>query len=136
MFGLDIAARKDRVVVGAPHDDDNGEWSGSASHGTLAEKITASDPSPAEYFGRIVDVVENIVALGAPCDANENGSFAGSVYLFTIYGEFILKIFAPDGQAGDYFGIDVSIQGNAMVVGAFGDDYIGPRSGTAYLYFI
>ena len=99
------------------------------------KKITAPHGSSGEIFGDSVDVYEEIVAVGAPYD-DENGSNAGAVYLFTTDGDFIEKIISPDGQDFDLFGFDVSIAGNEMVVGAYGDDDNGSASGSAYIYLL
>lgn len=139
-FGGDVAAYGERIVVGADGDDDNGTNTGSAyiftSNGILVEKIKAPDGSSFDNFGYSVDVSENIVAIGARSNDNENGSNAGAVYLFTTEGAFIEKVVAPDGQAGDKFGQDVSVAGNNLLVGAYFDDDNGSASGSAYLYLL
>ena len=44
------------------------------------------------------------------------------------------KITASDGAELDYFGSNVSINGNRCIVGAHGDDDNGSWSGSAYIF--
>jgi uncharacterized repeat protein (TIGR01451 family) len=44
------------------------------------------------------------------------------------------KIFASDSTAGDIYGSAVAIDGNLLIIGAFGDDDNGTNSGSAYIY--
>ena len=44
------------------------------------------------------------------------------------------KLTAGDGAANDWFGNSVSIDGNTMVIGAYGDDDMGSSSGSAYVF--
>ena len=41
---------------------------------------------------------------------------------------------ASDGGMDDWFGEQVAIAGDTIVVGAFGNDDDGPKSGSAYVY--
>ena len=141
-FGNSVAVHGDRIVVGANRDDDNGDSSGSAyiytSDGTLVTKISAPDDdfSALAEFGRSVAISDDIIAVGAFKDTNENGSLSGAVYLFSIDGEYVDKIIAPDGATGDRFGCAVAISGDLLVVGSFQDDDNGNGSGSSYIYFL
>ncbi|EJK44641.1 hypothetical protein THAOC_36804, partial [Thalassiosira oceanica] len=44
------------------------------------------------------------------------------------------KLMAPDGAAGDQFGRSVAIYGDAIVIGAYGDDDNGYSSGSAHVF--
>lgn len=44
------------------------------------------------------------------------------------------KLKADDGAAGDLFGHSVAVSGDTAVIGAFGDDDLGDRSGSAYVF--
>jgi FG-GAP repeat len=44
------------------------------------------------------------------------------------------KLIASDGLYNDYFGLGVSISGDNAVIGAYGDDHKGDRSGSAYIF--
>ena len=48
--------------------------------------------------------------------------------------EEVDKLLASDGAEGDRFGIEVAISGDYAIVGAYGDDYNGYRTGSAYVF--
>ena len=53
------------------------------------------------------------------------------------YGQVMnedIKLLAGDGAAGDFFGRSISIDSGVIAVGAYGDDYNGADSGSAYLF--
>ena len=66
----------------------------------------------------------------------------GSAYVFTraTAGDLasgwtqVAKLMAGDGAALDYFGLSVSIDGDTVVIGAYGDDDDGSSSGSAYVF--
>ena len=73
-FGCSVAIDGNTVVVGSPHDDDAGAWSGSAyvfrttndgaTYGQMA-KLTASDGNIGDYFGWSVAISNGTVVAGA-----------------------------------------------------------------------
>ena len=46
----------------------------------------------------------------------------------------VTQLRASDGEANDWFGRSVAVDGDAMVVGAYGDDVKGVNSGSAYVF--
>ena len=46
----------------------------------------------------------------------------------------LAKLAAGDAATGDNFGISVAIDGNTVVIGAYGDDDAGSSSGSAYVF--
>jgi len=138
-FGWSIAIDDGVVAVGAPADDDNGSSSGSAylfdaSTGAQIAKLLPSDGAEIDQFGRSVAIGNGVVAVGAWGD-DDNGSDSGSAYLFdAITGAQIAKLLPSDGEAGDRFGLDVSIDNGVVAVGAFRNDDNGSSSGSAYLF--
>ena len=46
----------------------------------------------------------------------------------------VAKLTADDGAASDKFGSSVSIDGDTVVIGAYGDDDKGSNSGSAYVF--
>jgi len=145
-FGFSVSISVDRVVVGAPFDDDTGMSSGSAyvyvrntggadSWGQLA-KLTASDAAAEDEFGLSVSISSDTVVAGAHFD-DDVGSNSGSAYTFTVRGcqwVEVAKPVASDAAAFDHFGRSVSISGDMVVVGALRDDDGGMDSGSAYVY--
>jgi hypothetical protein len=46
----------------------------------------------------------------------------------------VAKLLASDGEASDYLGYTVAIDGDTAVVGAYGDDDLGSEAGAAYVF--
>ena len=148
-FGRSVSISGNTLVVGADGNDDNGSSSGSAyvfernqggaGNWGQSKKITASDASAEDYFGYSVSISEDTLVVGALGDDGH----AGSAYVFNrsqsvagwpvIWGQS-KKLTASDGAADDYFGRSVSISGNTLVVGAYGNDDNGSSSGSAYVF--
>ncbi len=170
-FGIAVAVDGDTIVVGAhlenANDDDlndtndvtdsgaayvftkvSGVWSQKA-------KLIASDGAANDKFGNSVAVDGNTIVVGAPYndydddDDGDTDDDEGSAYVFAkVEGggwndaTETAKLTASDGSANDEFGISVAVEGDAVVVGAYQDDYIDPNdssndaadSGAAYVF--
>ncbi len=134
-FGSSVAISGDTVIVGAHHDDDKGNSSGSAyvftRTGTVwgqQDKLTADDGTADDAFGRSVAISGDTVIVGA----HGNGD-NGSAYIFVrdaITWSQQAKLTADDGAALDAFGISVGISGDTVIVGAHNDD----DKGSAYIF--
>ena len=90
-------------------------------------KLLPADNAAGDSLGRSVSVSGNIAVVGASND-DDNGSNSGSVYIFyrhqggvDNWGQ-VAKITASDGQANDFFGGSLSISGDYIIVGAYGED--------------
>lgn len=145
-YAVDISADGNTVVIGAWGDDDNGSNSGSAYIFTRVAgswsqtvKIKSTDLAGGDYFGFSVAInpAGNIIAIGAQRE-DTKGSDAGTIYIFTLTTVGWvqqLKIVAPDGEAGDYFGsgLDLSAAG-ILVAGAYLDDDGASNAGSVYVF--
>ncbi len=103
----------------------------AATLGGWAEqaKLTASEQTTGDYFGRSVAISGDTAVVGAM----EDDSHPGAAYVFTRTGDTWTeqtRLTAFDGTAGDYFGCSVAISGDTVVVGAYGDDGYG----SAYVF--
>lgn len=140
-FGRAVAVSGDLIVIGA--NDPRSRNPGSAfvyrygADGWVREKkLTASDAGEWDQFGRSLSASGKRIAIGAPFDENENGIFAGAVYVFRNDGSDWIeeaKLIASDGARKDQFGYFVAINGKVLVAGARKDDDCGNSSGSAYL---
>jgi hypothetical protein len=121
-FGFSVAISGGFAVVGASHDDDAGNASGSAyvfheeEDGTWLEthKLTASDAAPTDLFGRSVAIHGDLVVVLAG-----SAEPAGAAYVFRAStGEELAKVLP---EAGDWFANDfehqVAINGTTAMVG-------------------
>ncbi len=144
-LGWSIGLSGDTAVIGAPHDDDKGENSGSAYIFTRTgniwsqqAKLTASDGSEGDVFGISASLSGDTVVIGA--DLNEEKGFnAGAAYVFTRSGNTWsqqAKLTASDGAEGDIFGVRVALDGNTALISARrdDDDTMGVDSGSAYIF--
>ena len=133
-FGISVAVGSGRIVVGAPWDDDSGNFSGSAYifdlDGTQLAKITASDGAANDEFGYSVAVGSGRIVVGANRD-EDNGYASGSAYIFDLDGTQLAKITASDSASSDNFGRSVAVGLGRIVVGAVGDDRY---QGSAYIH--
>ncbi len=103
---------------------------------SLASKLLAPDGAADDHFGLPVAVGGGRVIVGSPRD-DDNGPFSGAAYIFRSDGSSWLpeaKLLAPDGTAGDLFGLKVAISGKVAVCGADTDDALGIDSGSVYVF--
>jgi hypothetical protein len=152
-FGHSVAIYGTQVVVGAYLDDTGATDSGSAyvydlSGGTPTVPVaTFNNPGPAtdDYFGHSVAISGTRVVVGAYRD-DTGAQDAGSAYVYDLSSGTptvpVATLNNPDpgdtnyfGLYGDRFGFAVAIAGTRVVVGASGQDSMGPvDGGTAYVY--
>jgi hypothetical protein len=162
-FGLSVDISDKYIVVGARDEDEDvlGEntvdGAGSAyifecdQNGNWFEvqKVAAPFRGLADQFGVSVCVSDNYIGIGA-CTEDENASEedslanAGSTYIFEreVNGSWSLaqKIIASDREGEEYFGNEVCISGNRMIIGAHYEDNnaLGEDSleyaGAAYIF--
>ena len=100
------------------------------------QKLLASDSADGDGFGESVSISGNYAIVGALFD-DDIGETSGSAYIFHYDGTNWIeqqKLLAPDGDALDYFGGSVSIDGDYGIVGASNDDDNGAFSGSAYIF--
>ncbi len=141
VFGRDVDAMGDRIVVGADGADDNGSNSGCIYvydwDGTnwVETKITASDGEADDFFGASVGLGFDKIVVGADSD-DDNGSYSGSAYIYELIdGAWVeTKVIPSDGEADEYFGEDVDVFNDRIIAGAFTDDDNGAFSGSAYIF--
>lgn len=145
-FGSAVDISGDYAIVGAPvqgsvydppqgsvyifHRDTSGDWN-------LQAKLTPPSGSGGDRLGQAVSIDAACALIGAPHDDDE-GADAGSAYIYEkdLSEDWNLnaKVTASDGEATDYFGSSVSIDGDVMIIGSSRDDDTGSSSGSAYVY--
>ena len=138
-FGISVALDGDTLVVGAYGDNDKGSvyvFVRSGSTWSQQQKLVANDGAAGDYFGYSVALDGDTLVVGAYGD-NDKGSYSGSVYVFVRSGTTWSqqqKLVANDGAAQDEFGDSVALDGDTLVVGAYGDDDKGLDSGSVYVF--
>ena len=140
-FGYRIALQDDTAVIGAWGDNDSGNNSGSAyiftrnSNGywTEQQKLTASDGSKKDNFGRQIAIDGDRVIIGAYRD-DDKGDASGSAYIFTRNnGEWSKqqKLIANDGAENGRFGADLALDSGTAMVGSHRDQN---SKGSVYIF--
>lgn len=143
-FGVQVSVSGERMVVGAPGDDDHGSSSGSAyvferqPDGTWGEvqKLVPSDGAPGDLFGLAAAASGDRVVIGAPSD-DDKGDLTGSAYVYERQpnGTWtnVAKLLPNDVHAKDSFGTSVSVSGDRIMAGAVYDDDKGNNAGAVYV---
>ena len=150
-FGSSVSIDGDTLVIGASGLNTyrgaayvfRRNTPGSLTSGwTQVTKLTASDGAANDLFGITLSISGDTVAIGARDDDDNNASNSGSAYIFTRDTSGSLtsgwtqraKLTANDAGGSDKFGESVSIDGDAVVIGAPRDNDLGADSGSAYIF--
>ncbi|MEZ5496597.1 MAG: FG-GAP repeat protein [Gammaproteobacteria bacterium] len=147
-FGSDVSLSGDRILVGARFDNNSVGGTGAGSAYVFdydsvndiwdeSEKLIAMDSDANDNFALSVSLDGDNAIIGAWAD-DDRGDKSGSAYIFNFDGmnwNQLPKLSPIETDAGDYFGFNVSIEGNWVVVGAPNeDDGNGQQIGAAYLF--
>ncbi|WP_108812117.1 FG-GAP repeat protein [Sphingorhabdus sp. Alg231-15] len=144
-FGQSIALSGDTLVIGAPHDDDKGNGSGSVYVFTRSgttwnrqAKLTAADGADGDLFGISVALSHNTILVGADLN-DEKAIDAGAAYVFVRSGDSWrqqAKLTAADGAQTDIFGVRVALSDDTALISARRDDdeAMGVDAGSAYIF--
>ena len=143
LFGLRVAIDNDTIIIGSNLDDDVDTDSGAAyifqrmgREWVQIAKLTANDGAAVDRFGASVDVDGETAVVGAFLH-DDLGTDSGAAYVFRRIGsawQQVAKLTASDGVASDLFGIEVTIEGDRILVGAIFDDDKGVDSGSVYVF--
>ena len=120
---------------------------GGADNWGVVKVLRASDAQAHDYFGRSVSISGDVLVVGAHGEDGGAGNptfNGGAAYVFARneggadnWGQ-VKILHASDAYAYDYFGWSLSISGDTLVVGAWGEDggvtSTKPESGAAYVF--
>lgn len=142
-FGRHVSVSGNVIAVGAWMDDDLVSNSGAVymfryngSNWVQEQKLKASDAASNSLLGWSVYVDGKTVVAGAFGD-NAMGTQSGAAYVWEYDGaqwNNEEKILPNDGQAFDYFGFSIAVDGDTLAVGASVKltEFLGP--GSVYLF--
>lgn len=147
-FGTSVSIESRVAVVGARFGSAPGAGECGAvyvfedANGTntwqFVTKLTAPDATSGDHFGDAVEVTAGYIYVGAPSDSNERGAQAGAVYVYRLNNgawEYLTKIMAADGVAGDRYGYAVAASGTTLAVSAwYADTGAINSTGAVYMY--
>ena len=141
LFGWSVALSGDRVLIGAPFDDTQGQDVGqahlfNATTGALLRTFNDPTVTGLDQFGTSVALSGDRVLIGAKLDDTQ-GSDVGQAHLFdAITGALLNTLDDPTVTGGDNFGFSVALSGDRALIGAFRDDTQGTEVGQAHLFDI
>ena len=142
-FGFSTSVYGDRLVVGALFEStattEAGkvyiyDWNGSIY--VEVGKLTASDASSGDRFGRSTSVYGGRLVVGAT-DEDTAATDGGKVYIYDWNGSTYTEIgqlTASDAAYKDFFGVSASVYGDRLVVGAPNEDTATTDAGKVYIY--
>ncbi len=144
-FGLAVAISEDAFVVGAPFKEGvAGEAVGAAyafddGGSTFVEHPLVPDHgTEGSHLGLAVAVEGDTAVAGAPGASTPAGPLAGYAYVFVRSGASWTeqqRLQAPDATARDFFGGEVALSGDTLVVGApWAESGIYPNAGVVYVF--
>ncbi|NCO03742.1 MAG: hypothetical protein GW903_06090 [Alphaproteobacteria bacterium] len=108
------------------------DWTGAQA---TEIKVISSDGATNDFFGASTIGLSGSYALISARADDDNGDSSGSVYVYDIKtGAEIHKLTATDGEAFDFFGYAVALDGSNALVSARQDDDMGSNSGSAYIF--
>jgi hypothetical protein len=162
-YSLSVSIRGGVIVTGEPTHGSWG-WDPGAAYvyreegGIWVQRATlvASDDVHGQMFGASVSISGDVAIVGASEDHEyqECDLGCGTAYVFNhladadgdgeldlceiVSGQCrtseLVKLSASDGNPGDWFGMSVSISGDAALIGAMEDDSAEPAAGSLYVY--
>ena len=147
-FGTSVAIWRDTMIVGAPSEDSSptGGPSDNSINGAGAVYVyvrvgsawsqqaflKGSNTVGEQHFGRSVALSDQTAVVGAwleSAPAGSPGSFgedeSGAAYVFERSGTSWIEtayLKSPGADFNDHFGVSVAVEGDAIAVGAPGDD--------------
>lgn len=138
-FGQSVAISDNKVLIGAGGDQTFGYWTGAAylfegTNGNLLQKFFSPSPKSESAFGAQVAIDGNNVLIS---DFWKDTFIpnSGAVYLFdATSGNLLHTFFAPNPQFRQNFGSSIAIEGNKVLISAWGDDTYATDSGAAFLF--
>jgi hypothetical protein len=139
-FGRSVSFQGNRALIGAPGDDERGNFSGSAyifdrinNDWVLTQKLTPTSLQDQDDFGFSVSLDGNRAVIGSPQQGIFNGiQGGGKVYVYELIGDTWIekqKLEAIDSSAGNKFGYSVSLLGDTLAVGSHQDG-----AGSTYIF--
>lgn len=138
-FGISVSLSGDTALIGVPNDDDRGGNAGAAYvyvrsgfSWVVQAKLTASDASASDVFGRTVCLSGDLAFVGAPY-----ADGGGAVYVFQRIGTGWFeqaKLIATGTASSDNFGDAIAFQSGTALIGAPGAGTGGSYTGTTFVF--
>ncbi|MFZ1676209.1 MAG: FG-GAP repeat protein [Saprospiraceae bacterium] len=137
-FGFDVSISVDQLIVGSPFASSfNGACSIYARMGTVWTLQSVNSGSAVSQFGTSVSIDGDYATSSMPGFNSSKGSvlvyFKGTGWTNNQTAQATLT--AQDGVNGDYFGNDISLSADQLLIGAYQHDLtLNGNQGAAYLF--
>ncbi|HEX9094372.1 MAG TPA: FG-GAP repeat protein, partial [Coriobacteriia bacterium] len=147
IFGARVAIDGGTIAVSAYDADPRGSNSGAvyiftrSTAGVWSQqaKVTASDETTSDEFGRSVSLSGDTLVVASPY-ADPMGSESGAAYIFkrstTGVWSQQAKLTGSDEATSDQFGGSVWLSNGTVVAGSTGGDGLAAGSGAAYVFTV
>jgi len=148
-FGITVAIDGDVIAVGANLDEGPFENTGVIhvfekpptgwSDMTPTASLVAADAATIDQLGETLSIQGDLIVSGAHFEDSQ-GTGAGAAYVFQrppggwVDGQSIAKLTSSDPADQDRFGVSVSLDGDTIVIGAWGDDDGGDKTGSVHVF--
>ncbi len=149
-FGTSVDIHGDVVVIGSPNHNTYAGAAyvfyrnqGGADNWGQVAKLSPGDLQVGDAFGVSVTVSGDVIVVGTPSDnddVDDQITDVGSAYIFYRNQDgadnwgLLKKIHSGDSDQDDNFGNAVSLSGDTLAVGAWGDDAVAVDAGAAYVF--
>lgn len=150
-FGNKVAIDGNYAIIGCPRHDYTNSDSGAAfivdvTTGNIIQTIqnpNAFSTELGDTFSSGIAIKGNYIAVGAPFEDETGFTSSGKTYVYkTVTGDWsdialaytLNNPNADGGTLSDWFGMDIAIDGNYMVVGAKLEFDVNSSSGIVYVF--
>jgi hypothetical protein len=142
-FGESVCVDGDRAVVGMPHDDENGDASGSAyvfrfdgTKWVQEARLLPDDGEKGDAFGHDVAISGTTILVSAR-NASRRFLNSGAGYVFRLDGgkwTQEARLVPAEAEYDDWFAESVALCGDRALIGASSDDTKARNAGAAYVF--
>jgi len=146
IFGSSVSVYGDYIAIASERYDNSGavdtggvyiyKYNSVSGSWSQDDFLISNSFAANDFFGVDIDMVGDVLAVGINKD-DEGPRDSGAVDIYRLnvgVWEFEQKLVASDARAEDWFGSEVSVWGNYILVGAPQDDDFGSKSGAAYVF--
>lgn len=142
LVGTTVAIEGDTVLVGAPFLDlpggsfnEGAVYVYDASSGALRTRLISPQPSANGRFGDGLATSPAYLLIGESLGTSSRGVASGLIHVYDrVSLQRLFQLETSDGALGDALGESIAIDGQRVLAGARGADFLGELSGAAYLF--
>jgi hypothetical protein len=139
LFGLEIVANEEFILVGEPGNHNSPPFSIGIVHvydhdWNLVTTIQAPEPEIRTGFGYGLAIRDEIVVIGEIWAEVEGVERAGSAYIFNTDWNLLAKLQSTAPRVGGEFGKYIASEGDIIVTGENKADVISIKEGKAYVF--